>query len=223
MTEETERIYVIPLKKKYFPASTAAPTAIKRVKQYINRHMKVAENDIWIDESLNNAVWSKGKYKMPSKIRVKAVQFEDGVVEVYLPELEFEKSRREILQEERAKKQPILRKEEAIPEEEADEAGTEDYEVVPTADGDVKLKKKKQSKESAEEEEAEKETKSDEEKVKEEKPKPKESTDKETTVKEKVKKEKTNKSSEDIEADSSNKKAKTTKESSNKSKKKEQS
>ena len=152
MTEETERIYVIPLKKKYFPASNAAPTAVKRVKQYINRHMKVEEDDIWIDESLNNAVWSKGKYKMPSKIRVKAVRFEDGVVEVYLPELEFEKSRREILQEERAKKQPILRKEE-MPEEEVDEAGTDDYEVVPTADGDVKLKKKKQPKESTEEEE----------------------------------------------------------------------
>lgn len=152
MVEETERIYVIPLKKNYFPASNAAPTAIKRVKQYINRHMKVEEDDIWIDESLNNAVWSKGKYKMPSKIRVKAVRFEDGVVEVYLPELEFEKSRREILQEERAKKQPILRKEE-MPEEEVDEAGTDDYEVVPTADGDVKLKKKKQPKESTEEEE----------------------------------------------------------------------
>lgn len=158
MTEETERIYVIPLKKKYFPASKAAPSAVKRVKQYINHHMKVDESDIWIDESLNNAIWSKGKYKMPGKIRVKAVRFEDGVVEVYLPELEFEKSRRELLQEERDKKQPILRKEEVEPEEGADEAGTDDYEVVPTADGDVKLKKKKHEKESAEEESEEDET-----------------------------------------------------------------
>jgi large subunit ribosomal protein L31e len=219
MTEETERIYVIPLKKKYFPASNAAPTAIKRVKQYINRHMKVDENDIWIDESLNNAVWSKGKYKMPSKIRVKAVRFEDGVVEVYLPELEFEKSRREILQEERAKKQPILHKEEALPEEEADEAGTEDYEVVPTADGDVKLKKKKQSKESEEEQETEKETKSE---GKAKKEKPKESVEEETTVKETVKKEKTKESS-GVETNSSKEKTKATNESSKKSKKKEQS
>ena len=162
MTEETERIYVIPLKKKYFPASKAAPTAVKRVKQYINHHMKVDESDIWIDESLNNAIWSKGKYKMPGKIRVKAVRFEDGVVEVYLPELEFEKSRRELLQEERAKKTPILRKEEVEPEEEVDEAGTDDYEVVPTADGDVKLKKKKREKESAEEESEEDEEETEE-------------------------------------------------------------
>lgn len=164
MTEETERIYVIPLKKKYFPASKAAPTAVKRVKQYINHHMKVDESDIWIDESLNNAIWSKGKYKMPGKIRVKAVRFEDGVVEVYLPELEFEKSRRELLQEERDKKQPILRKEEVETEEGVDEAGTDDYEVVPTADGDVKLKKKKHEKESAEEESEEDEEETVEEK-----------------------------------------------------------
>ena len=162
MTEETERIYVIPLKKKYFPASKAAPSAVKRVKQYINHHMKVDESDIWIDESLNNAIWSKGKYKMPGKIRVKAVRFEDGVVEVYLPELEFEKSRRELLQEERAKKTPILRKEEVEPEEEVDEAGTDNYEVVPTADGDVKLKKKKREKESAEEESEEDEEETEE-------------------------------------------------------------
>lgn len=163
MTEETERIYVIPLRKKDFPASKAAPTAIKRVKHYINRHMKVEEDNIWIDESLNNAIWSKGKYKMPGKIRVKAVKFDDGVVEVYLPELEFEKSRRELLQEERAKKVPILRKEEAEVEEEVDEAGTDDYEVVPTADGDVKLKKKKHHKEEEGEEEEAEEESSDEE------------------------------------------------------------
>jgi large subunit ribosomal protein L31e len=166
MTEETERIYIIPLRKKDFPASKAAPTAIKRVKNYINRHMKVDEDNIWIDESLNNAIWSKGKYKMPGKIRVKAVKFDDGVVEVYLPELEFEKSRRELLQEERAKKAPILHKEEAEVEEEVDEAGTDDYEVVPTADGDVKLKKKKHHNEG-EEEESEAEGSEEEEEVEE--------------------------------------------------------
>ena len=59
--------------------------------------MKVEKEKIWIDDSLNKAIWSHGKYKMPSKIRVKAVKFEDGVVEAYLPELEFKKSRRKLL------------------------------------------------------------------------------------------------------------------------------
>ena len=125
MAEETERIYVIPLKKKGIVHSKAAPSAMKTVKKYLQKHMKAAESDIWIDESLNNAIWSHGKFKVPTKIRVKAVRFEDGVVEAYLPDLEFTKSRREILQEEKAKKQPILRKEEPV-EEEEEETGAED-------------------------------------------------------------------------------------------------
>ena len=104
MAEEIERIYVIPLKKTGYKSSKAAPTAVKRVKSYLTRHMKVEEKNIWIDDSLNSALWSKGKYDMPTKIRVKAVKFDDGVVEAYLPELEFKKSRRELLKEEREKK-----------------------------------------------------------------------------------------------------------------------
>ena len=190
--ETTERIYVIPLKQKGYKASIAAPTAVKRVKQYLQKHMKVNEKDIWIDGSLNNELWSKGKYKMPNKVRVKAVKFEDGVVEAYLPELEFEKSRREILQEEKAKKQPILRKEEEMEEEEMEEdvSGTEDYDVVPTADGDVKIKKKKQPKEKEETD-----TEDEEPKELETPAKPKE-TKKETPKKSTETKEKKEKASE---------------------------
>lgn len=148
MAEELERIYVIPLKKTGYKETKAAPTAIKRVKKYLTRHMKVGESDIWIDDSLNNALWSQGKYNMPSKIRVKAVKFDDGVVEAYLPELEFKKSRRELLKEEKEKKEPILRKEE-MPEEEG-ETGAEDYDITPTGDGEVKIKKKKPAKKKEE-------------------------------------------------------------------------
>jgi len=156
MAEEIERIYVIPLKKIGYKSSKAAPTAIKRVKNYITHHMKVEEKNVWIDDSLNTALWSKGKYNMPSKIRVKAVKFDDGVVEAYLPELEFKKSRRELLKEEKEKKEPILRKEEEL-EAEGEEgegvAGAEDYDIAPTADGEVKIKKKKAHKEKTEEKE----------------------------------------------------------------------
>jgi large subunit ribosomal protein L31e len=144
MAEEIERIYIIPLKKTGYKSSKAAPSAVKRVKSYLTRHMKVEEKDIWIDDSLNNALWSKGKYKLAGKIRVKAVKFDDGVVEAYLPEIEFKKSRRELLKEEKAKKEPILKKEEM--EEAEGETGAEDYEIAPAADGDVKIKKKKASK-----------------------------------------------------------------------------
>ena len=43
MAEEIEKIYIIPLRKNNFKTSKAAPTAIKRVKNYLTRHMKVEE------------------------------------------------------------------------------------------------------------------------------------------------------------------------------------
>jgi len=173
MAEELERIFVIPLKKTGLKSSKAAPTAVKRVKNYLTRHMKVEKDKIWMDDSLNNALWSHGKYKTTSKIRVKAVKFEDGVVEAYLPELEFKKSRRELLKEEKEKKEPILRKEE-VEGEEGEVAGAEDYDIAPTADGEVKIKKKKAPKEKKEKKpskEKEKPKKEKPKKEKEEKPK----------------------------------------------------
>ena len=145
--KEIERIYVVPLRNaKKNRSSVAAPQAVKTVRSFLTRHMKVKDDDIWIDDSLNNALWSRGKYKIPSKIRVRAVKFEDGVVEASLPELGFKKSRRELLKEEREKKEPILRKEEI--EEGEEGAGAEDYEIAPTVDGEVKIKKRKAPKKS---------------------------------------------------------------------------
>jgi len=207
MAEEIERIYVIPLKKTGYKSSKAAPTAVKRVKNYLTRHMKVEEKNIWIDDSLNNALWSKGKYDMPSKIRVKAVKFDDGVVEAYLPELEFKKSRRELLKEEREKKEPILRREEMDMEEgEGEESGTEDYEMVPTADGDVKLKKKKPAKDKEE-----KESKEDKEKPeKKSETKKEEKKDTKKTAEKKPAKKTTSKSSTKSTSKKSSTKKKTT-------------
>jgi hypothetical protein len=145
--------------------------------------MKVEEKDIWMDDSLNSSLWAMGKYKIPSKIRVKAVKFDDGVVETYIPELEFKKSRRELLKEEKAKKEPILKREEEL--EEGEEAtGADDYDIAPTADGDVKIKKKKAPKEKKDKEEK------PEKKEKQAKPK-KEPKEKKEKPKAKPKKKKT--------------------------------
>ena len=206
MAEETEKIYVIPLKRHNYQTSKAAPTAMKRVKEYLKKHMKVEMDKIWIDDSLNQEVWRYGKYNMPNKIRVKAVKFDDGVVEAYLPELEFVKSRREIIQEEKAKKQPILLKEEEAEEEM--ETGAEDYDVVPTADGDVKIKKKKHEKEEEAEEE-----------LTEEKPEKKPKVAKEEPKKEKAKEPKTKSSSEKKEKPAAKKEEKPTKKAESETKK----
>jgi large subunit ribosomal protein L31e len=152
-SKEIERIYIVPLRRaKIGRSSRAAPRAVKQVRGFLNRHMKVDKDDIWIDDSINKELWSQGKYKIPNKIRVRAVKFEDGVVEVTLPEIGVKKSRREILKEEKEKKVPILRREEAEGPEGETAPGAEDYDITPTADGEVKIKKKKAPKKEKTEE-----------------------------------------------------------------------
>ena len=179
-SKEIERIFVVPLRRaKMGRSSLAAPRAVKQVRHFLTKHMKVSPTDIWIDDSLNKKLWEQGKYKIPNKVRVRAIKFEDGVVEATLPELGLKKSRRELLKEEKEKKTPILRREEGeLPEEGA--PGSEDYEIAPTADGEVKIKKKKAPK-------AEKQKKEEKPATKKKKPKKeKESTEKKETQKKKT-------------------------------------
>ncbi len=84
--DDNERIMNIPLRDtKSVPRSKRANRAIKEIREYIARHMKVDDDElIWIDTALNEKIWSRGIQKPPSKITVKAVRFEDGLVEVSL-------------------------------------------------------------------------------------------------------------------------------------------
>ncbi len=155
--KELERIYVIPLRRaKIGPTSRAVPRAVDDIRHFLMKHMKVEQKNVWIDGALNKQLWTYGKFWVPSKIRVRAVKFEDGVVEATLPEMGEKKSRREFLKEEKEKKTPILKRE----EEKAEEAvpGAEGYDITPTGQGEVKIKKKKE-KAPKEEEPAEKKEK----------------------------------------------------------------
>jgi large subunit ribosomal protein L31e len=48
--------------------------------------MKGEPEDVWIDPRLNTFIWQHGAAHIPSKIRVKAIRFEDGLIEVDLAE-----------------------------------------------------------------------------------------------------------------------------------------
>ncbi|MEN6554665.1 MAG: 50S ribosomal protein L31e [Methanobacterium sp.] len=80
-----ERVYVIPLRKvKNVPRTIRSPRAVRYVKEFIGNHMKT--DDIKIDASVNEKIWERGIQKIPPKIKVKAVQEEDGSVAVTLVE-----------------------------------------------------------------------------------------------------------------------------------------
>jgi large subunit ribosomal protein L31e len=98
MVEELERVFTIPLTvTKIVPKTKRAPRAIKEIKEYVRRHMtdkSAAEDeekeklkkDVWLDYRLNELIWKEGIENPPSKVRVKAIRFEDGLIEVSLPE-----------------------------------------------------------------------------------------------------------------------------------------
>lgn len=87
MADEIERIMVIPLRAaKQAPRTRRAKRAIKEVREIVMRHMKVDAEHVWIDASVNEKIWENGIRNPPSKITVKAVKFDDGLVEVSLAE-----------------------------------------------------------------------------------------------------------------------------------------
>ena len=97
MVEELERVFTIPLTvTRQVPRTKRAPRAIKEIKDYVRRHMaeKQAEDsdseplkkDVWVDQRLNGQLWKNGIENPPKKVRVKAIRFEDGLIEVSLPD-----------------------------------------------------------------------------------------------------------------------------------------
>lgn len=109
-TTELERVYTIPLRKtKDLVRSRRADLAVRDVKAFLVRHMK--SDDIWVDAAVNEALWARGKFTIPSRIRVRATRFADGVVEVTLPDDAHTGSIRKELAErrEKAAESPVLK------------------------------------------------------------------------------------------------------------------
>jgi large subunit ribosomal protein L31e len=86
--EELEREYVVPLRKSHHapPEGKRVDHAVKAVREFVVRHMKGEEKNIWIDPRLNEFLWRRSRSHLPPRVRVKAIRFEDGLVEVDLAE-----------------------------------------------------------------------------------------------------------------------------------------
>ncbi|MBS7634865.1 50S ribosomal protein L31e [Candidatus Bathyarchaeota archaeon] len=82
-----ERIYTVPLSKAWImPVTKRAPRAIRILREFIGRHMKVENEDIIISNDVNEKIWSRGIEKPPRKVRIKAAKDKDGLVTVHLAE-----------------------------------------------------------------------------------------------------------------------------------------
>jgi large subunit ribosomal protein L31e len=131
---ELEREYIIPLRAKWtrVPRYKRVNKAIKTIKEFLVRHMKIRDRDlskIKVDKYLNEAIWNKGIRKPPTKIRVRAVREGDIVRAelVEMPEkLKFKKAR---LEKREQKAMEVLSKKKVVekpPEEKPKEEQTEE-------------------------------------------------------------------------------------------------
>jgi large subunit ribosomal protein L31e len=86
--EELEREYVVPLRASQHQPSRRrrAGHALETVRRFVARHMKGEHAQIWIDPRLNEHIWSRGVQHLPRTVRIKAIRFEDGLIEVDLLE-----------------------------------------------------------------------------------------------------------------------------------------
>ena len=80
-----ERVVTVPLRDVQAEAKhKRADKAMSLIRSHLARHFSVEEDAVRLDPSINEAVWSRGRKKPPSKIRVRAARFEeegDRVVE----------------------------------------------------------------------------------------------------------------------------------------------
>ena len=89
---EEERVYTIPLNVNG-PRTKNAEYALREIRKFISRYMK--SDNIWIDMHVNEYIWARGMKHIPRSIKVKAIKFEDGLVEISLPEKPEEKAEKE--------------------------------------------------------------------------------------------------------------------------------
>jgi len=90
-----EKFYTIPLRRAWVsPRKKRAPRAMRLVKSFVRRHMKLrteAEEGeeaerLVISNEVNEKIWGRGIEKPPRRIRVRAVKDREGIVTLYLAE-----------------------------------------------------------------------------------------------------------------------------------------
>lgn len=158
-----EREYIIPLRREWLkvPEYKRANKAVKALKQFIVRHMKVYDRDlkkVKIDILLNNELRFRGMRKPPIKIKVKAEKKDNGLVFVRLSEIpkviqykidrEARKKKEQEKKESTVKTEEQRRKEEAKKAIEADKAKKEE-ETEEKEGGTEEKKKDAQEKEKS--------------------------------------------------------------------------
>ncbi|WP_246984819.1 50S ribosomal protein L31e [Halorientalis marina] len=73
-----ERVVTVPLRDAKAEAKhERADKAMSLIRDHLAQHFSVDGEAVRLDPSINEAVWSQGRKKPPSKLRVRAARFEE--------------------------------------------------------------------------------------------------------------------------------------------------
>ena len=82
-----ERVYTVPLSKAWIsPRTRHSPRAVRILRGFVVKHMKVDEDSVKITNEVNEKIWGRGIQKPPRKIKVRVTKDSEDVVTVRLPE-----------------------------------------------------------------------------------------------------------------------------------------
>ncbi len=82
-----ERIYTVPLGRAWIaPRQKHSPKAVRLLRGFITRHMKVGQDSVKITNEVNERIWSRGIEKPPREVRIRATKDTEGIVTVRLAE-----------------------------------------------------------------------------------------------------------------------------------------
>jgi ribosomal protein L31E len=118
-----EKIFTIPLRKAFTPASRIERTkkSVSAVKGYIRRHAHAPE--VKVSEKLNDMLWASGAKKPLHSVKVK-VSVSEGVADARLPEeITLEEEKKKFLEKETKKAEEKAK--ERLPDEGAAEGKKE--------------------------------------------------------------------------------------------------
>lgn len=148
---EIEREYIIPLRKAWqnVPRYKKANKAIKTIKEFLARHMKVVDRDlnkVRLDKYLNEFVWARGIRNPPFKVKVKVRKDGENVIaELFeLPEkMRFHQERMKKMSDkgEAGKPKKVAEKEEKAEEKTEEQKKETEEKKASTVEGMEKMEK----------------------------------------------------------------------------------
>ncbi len=82
---EVERVYVINLRRTREVSRTKrSPYAVRLIRRFVARHMRVDPENVKIDNGVNEYIWSGSIEKPPRRVEVRVTKYSDGTVKVSL-------------------------------------------------------------------------------------------------------------------------------------------